>query len=152
MPAVVEDRLQRLEDAEAIRNLIARYGPLADAGDAAGVAALWTEDGEYDVGGFGVARAREEIAALIDARFHRELMAQGCAHVLSAPVIALDGDRAVATNQSVVFRRAGASFEAWRAAANRWELVRTAPGWRVARRINRPLDGSEAALALLGSV
>jgi len=41
MPTL-EERLQALEDREAIRALIARYGPLADSGDAAGVAALWT--------------------------------------------------------------------------------------------------------------
>lgn len=59
-------RIGRLEDIEAIRNLIASYGPLADSGDAAGVAALWTEDGEYDVGGYGIAKGRMAIAALID--------------------------------------------------------------------------------------
>ena len=152
MPREVDARPRRLDDLEEIRALIARYGPLADAGDAAGVAALWTEDGEYDVGGFGIARGGAEIAALIDAPFHRALMAHGCAHVLSAPAIALDGDRAVATNHSVVFRRVDDSFEAWRASANRWVLVRTADGWRVARRVNRPLDGNEAAQALLAGV
>ena len=35
-----DDRIRGLEDAEAIRNLIASYGPLADIGDAQGVAAL----------------------------------------------------------------------------------------------------------------
>jgi len=46
-------RITALEDQEAIRDLLARYGPLADAGDCAGAAALWTEDGVYEVGGFG---------------------------------------------------------------------------------------------------
>lgn len=146
-----EARLDALADAEDIRNLIARYGPLADAGDAAGVAGLWTEEGEYDVGGFGIARGREQIAALIDAPFHRALMAQGCAHVMSPPAIALDGDRATAINHSLVFRGEGEGYTVWRAAANRWELVRTADGWRVSRRVNRPLDGSDAAGALLAS-
>ena len=147
-----DERLRRLEDAEAIRNLIARYGPLADAGDAARVALLWSVDGEYDVGGVAVAHGRREIAALIDAPLHRALMAQGCAHALSSPAIALDGDRAVAVNHSLVLRREGGGYAVWRASANRWELVRTGEGWRVARRVNRPLDGREAARALLATV
>ena len=52
----LEARLQALEDAEAIRTLIARYGPLADQGDAEGVAQLWSEDGSYAIAGFGEAR------------------------------------------------------------------------------------------------
>ena len=51
----IEERLQRLEDIEAIRNLISRYSPLTDSGQAEAVARIWTEDGEYDIGGFTVA-------------------------------------------------------------------------------------------------
>jgi uncharacterized protein (TIGR02246 family) len=141
-------RLRRLEDREAIRDLIARYGPLADAGEAQALAALWCEDGEYDVGGFGVARGRAAIAALIDADFHRSLMTEGCAHILSPPAIDLDGDRAIAVNHSLVLRRQADNWTVWRAAANRWELARTSEGWRVERRVNRPLDGKPDARAL----
>jgi hypothetical protein len=38
----------------------------------------------------------------------------------------------------------------FRLAANRWEFVRTADGWRVERRTNRVL-GSEASLDVLRS-
>lgn len=145
----VEERLTALEDAEAIRNLVARYGALADAGEAAALAELWTEDGAYDVGGFAPARGRRAIAGLIDARLHRELMAEGCAHLLTPPTIELAGDRATAVNHSVVVRRSGDGYAVWRASANRWELVRTAAGWKVARRINRPLDGGDEARGLL---
>jgi hypothetical protein len=144
-------RLGRLEDREAIRDLIARYGPLADAGEAQALAALWCEDGEYDVGDFGIARGRAAIAALIDADFHRSLMAEGCAHFLSPPAIDLDGDRAIAVNHSLVLRRNGDGYAVWRASSNHWKLVRKLEGWRVRRRINRPLDGSEAAREMLRS-
>ena len=149
MPANVEQRLVALEDRAAIAELIARYGPLADAGDSAGVAALWTEDGEYDVGGFRVARGHAEIAGLIAGEIHRGLMAQGCAHVLSAPAIELAAQTARGVNYSAVLRKVGDGFETWRVSANRWEFVRTGAGWRVAKRINRPLDGTEAARKLL---
>ena len=144
-----EARLRALEDREAIRALIASYGPLADSGDAAGVAALWVEDGVYAVGGMGEARGRAAIAALIDGPIHRQLMADGCAHVLGPVAVELDGDTAVARGHSVVFRRRGDGFEALRVAANRWELARDGGGWRVLRRDNMLLDGADAARALL---
>lgn len=142
-------RVQALEDREAIRALIASYGPLADSGDAEGVAALWTPDGVYAVGGMGEARGRDAIAALIEGPLHQGLMADGCAHVLGPVAIQLETDRATATGHSVVFRRAGDGFEAWRASANRWALVRTEAGWLVERRDNQVLDGAEGARCLI---
>lgn len=138
----MDEAVQQLLDAEEIRNLIASYGPLADAGDAAGVAALWTEDGIYDVGGFGVARGRSEIAGLIESDTHRALMAAGCAHVLSPHHIEITGTRAVATGYSTVYRRTADGFEPWRVAANSWELLRTQSGWQVTLRRNRPIGGA----------
>lgn len=142
-------RLRDLEDREAIRDLIARYGPLADVGDAQGVASLWAEDGVYAIDGMGEAHGHAAIAALIADPVHQNLMADGCAHVLSAPAIELDGDRAVACCHSVVFRHEHGAWAPVRVAANRWELVRLDADWRVARRDNALLDGSAAARALL---
>ena len=147
--ATLEARLQTLEDREAIRALIASYGPLADAGDSAGLAALWTEDGSYGVGGMGTASGREAIAGLIDGPIHRALMADGCAHFLGPVAIDLDGDRASARGHSVVLRHTSSGFEVARVSANRWDLVRTADGWRVRHRENALLDGSEGVRALL---
>jgi len=139
----LQDRIMRLEDAETIRNLIASYGPLADQGDADGVAALWSETGEYDVGGFGMAKGREEIAALITGDTHKALMEQGCAHILSPHHVYLENDQAVATGYSTVFRKTGDAYEPWRVSANRWELSRQSDGnWLVDLRVNRPVDGS----------
>jgi hypothetical protein len=149
VPDTSARRLQALEDREAIRNLIASYGPLADSGDAAGVALLWAEDGVYAVDGFAEARGHAAIAALIAGPVHQALMARGCAHLLGAPVIDLDGDRARARCHSVVLAKAGEGWEAVRVAANRWELARTPKGWRVIRRDNALLDGRVAAQALL---
>lgn len=145
-------RLQRLEDIEAIRNLLASYGPLADSGDAEGVAKLWSEDGEYAVGGFGTARGHIEIAALIESETHRGLMKTGCAHVLSPHRIDISGDQAEAVGYSIVLRKAGDSFEPWRVSANRWLLAREGALWRVKKRKNAPLDGSAGAIAILGAM
>lgn len=146
---VLANRLQALEDREAIRMLIASYGPLADCGDSMGLASLWTEDGSYGIGGLGVAQGQAAIAGLIDGPVHQELMANGCAHLLGPVAIDLDGDRATARGHSVVFRHADGQFEAARVSANYWDLVRTDDGWRVSHRENALLDGSEAARTLL---
>lgn len=148
----LEDRIVALEDREAIRNLIATYGPLADSGDATAIAALWTADGAYEVVGFATAKGQREIAALIEGPTHQALMAQGCAHLLGPVTIDVNGDTATARGHSVVFRNApnGAdSFEVYRVAANRWSLMRTGEGWRVVHRANALLDGAEAARILL---
>jgi len=144
-------RLLALEDRAAIENLIASYGPLADSGDASGIARLWTIDGTYTVGGFGTATGRDQIARLIDGPTHQELMRNGCAHVLSPHAIALDCDQATATGYSIVFRKQGDRFEAWRVSANRWQFLRTGDGWRVKHRDNSPIDSSDAERILLRS-
>lgn len=149
MPESIAERLRTLEDREAIRDLIARYGPLADAGDPQAVAALWSEDGSYTVGGMGEARGRSAIAALISGPLHQSLLDDGCAHVLTSPAIDLAGDSAVARCHSVVFRHEDGEWAAVRVSANRWELARTSAGWRVVRRENALLDGAAAARALL---
>lgn len=144
--------MQTLEDRAAIADLIARYGLLADAGDAAGVAMMWTDDGVYAVDGFPEACGHAAIAALIDGPVHRELMARGCAHLLGRPTITLDGERAVARCHSVVLARADSGWEPVRVAANRWELIRDAAGrWLVTRRDNVLLDGRARAQALFGA-
>lgn len=145
----LESRLAELEDRESIRNLIASYGPLADTGDAAAIAALWAEDGVYEVGGYGEHTGHAAIAALFTAGTHLALMRDGCAHLLGPLHISLEGECATAIGHSCVFRHGSSGFEAWRVSANRWHLEKTCSGWRVRRRINRPLDGTEAARLLL---
>ena len=144
-------RLQVLEDREAIRELIARYGPLADRGDASALAALWEEEGMYEIVGFSTARGRAEIAALIEAPYHCALMADGCAHVLGPVAVTVERDSATATGHSVVFRHHEGTFSAFRVSANRWTLRRDAKDghWRVRHRRNALLDGAEAARVLL---
>lgn len=147
----LEARLALLEDHEAIRTLIARYGPLADSGNSTALARLWTEDGEYEVIGFAAARGHTAIAALIDGAHHRALMADGCAHLLGPVAVEISGNTAQARGHSVVFRHGPDGFFVDRVAANRWDLVRTAAGWRVRRRTNALLDGAAAAQALLAA-
>jgi uncharacterized protein (TIGR02246 family) len=148
--ALLEERLRRAEDRLAIGDLIASYGPLVDAGDASGTAALWTEDGSYDVD-TGRYDGRDGIADMVGSSAHQGLLGRGCAHVTTPPWVEVDGDRAVAVchSQLVVRRQDGAGFDVLRATAHRFELVRTDRGWRISRRTGRLLDGGDAARQLL---
>ena len=58
----LEDRLERAENVEKIRNLKARYCDLCDDGyDADGLCDLFTEDGVWDGGILGVFEGRENL-------------------------------------------------------------------------------------------
>ena len=56
--AAVSERLSRLEDLLEIQGLFVDYGRMCDEADHAGYAALFTEDGEVDLGPHGGARGR----------------------------------------------------------------------------------------------
>jgi uncharacterized protein (TIGR02246 family) len=144
----ISETLRVLEDEREIIRLISSYGPAVDSGQSEVAAAIWTDDGVYDTDS-AVWRGRAEIAGMVEGSFHQQLIAEGAAHVVGVPHIRVDGHRAVATCYSRVFRHGEGGFEVWRVAVNRWELVRTAEGWRTAYRTNRLLDGSEAARELL---
>ncbi|MEW2459309.1 MULTISPECIES: nuclear transport factor 2 family protein [Microbacterium] len=145
--ADLERRLRALEDRAEIAELIARYGPAVDSADAAEVSALWAADGTYRFD--DTVLDADGIRTLVDLPSHREYLRRGCAHVLSAPRIEIDGDTAVAVTHSVVLLRDGDHWEAERVSANRWELVRTTNGWRVRERRNHLLDGDAVARELL---
>lgn len=140
-------RMQAMEDRHAITELIARYGFLADRWDVAGVAALWTEDGIYDVCGYGVHRGTAAITALLERQFRQTIQARVAAHIISAPMITLEGDTARVTTLSCWLRRGGAGWEAYYLATDEWQLARTPAGWRVATRCNRPVDDRPAVQA-----
>ena len=133
-----------MSDVEEITQLVAAYGPAVDAGDAEAVAGLFTEDGWYDVAGRRY-EGRAALSAMVRGDAHQSLLARGVAHLMGLPRVTVDGDRAVAVNHSTVYLEG----QVWRVAANRWELVRTPDGWRVATRTNRLLDGSTEARELL---
>jgi hypothetical protein len=152
MSIALEDlaaRVRLLEDREELRQLVAQYGPMADSGDAEGASQLWTEDGRYEVVGFGEAKGQAAIAGLLETDEHHRLMREGCAHFLGPVAINVNGDEASARGHSVVFLRQETGFIVYRVAANRWEFRRTEAGWRVTQRSNALLDGAPEARLLL---
>ena len=140
----LEARLGALEDERAIAALVASYGPLVDAGAADDVADLWTRDGVYDVDEM-VMTGRDELAAMVRSRHHRQWIEAGCAHFLGPTHVTLDGDAAVAVCHSLMVVRSDGQFVVRRATANHWALTRTSDGWRAERRTSRVLDGRHEA-------
>jgi hypothetical protein len=159
----LEERIRAIEDRLEIYNLIASHPPSADTGDRDHVAASWVEDGIFDRGeNLSSPRGRDTIADHVLGPEHQAAIARGLAHFTGLPHVVIDGDNAVVTSylQILVPRTQGEpvdvpnhgsskGFRVHRMSANRWELVRTAQGWKIKRRTLRALDGSESARTIL---
>ncbi|MEU6379144.1 nuclear transport factor 2 family protein [Streptomyces sp. NPDC046909] len=137
-------RVRALEDQLEITQLVARYGPAVDSGSGEAAAALWTEDGTFDVAGHLRMKGRDDIVAMVHGAGHQSLVRAGCAHVLTVPHIVVDGDRATGRSYALNIRwdPAADGFRVARVSANTWRWVRTEQGWRVEERVNANLDGS----------
>ncbi len=146
--AALEQRVQRLEDEVAILRLINSWGPAVDTGSSEAAGALWDENGvlESDLSHLVGPAA---VVTMVDSDGQQELIRQGCAHVQTAPMVAVDGDRAEAVTYSQVYLHSTDGHSIWRVSANRWEFARTAAGWRVTRRANRVIDGGPEARQIL---
>lgn len=155
--AAAEAGLARAADELAVMRILASYSPRVDSGDAEGVAALWTEDGVYDVD-TGRLDGRAGIEEMVRGEAHQGLIAHGCGHVPSLPVVLLDGDRAVATGYTQLVARSSrpGRYTVLRVTASRWELERRGPvdapdrGWRVVLRTARAVTDDGEGRALLG--
>ena len=158
----LEARLRAVEDRLEILNLIASHPPSADTGADQYVRSIYVDDGVIDLGGGKAANGKEAVAAIVKTPGHQAAIAGGLAHFAGLPHIVLDGDKATVTSylqiltphptaEPVEVPNHGVSkgFRIHRVGANRWELVRTAAGWKIKRRTLRPLDGSEPARDLL---
>ena len=158
-----EQRLRAIEDRLEILNLIASHPPSADTSADYYTVQVYAEDGVFDRGeNLMGAKGNKEVAAIMQTPGHQAAIAGGLAHFAGLPHIAIDGDEAVVTSylqiltpqktgEPVEVPNHGASrgFRIHRVGANRWELTRTAQGWKIKRRTLRPLDGSEPARKLL---
>jgi hypothetical protein len=160
----LEDRIRAIEDRLEIYNLIAGHPPSADTGSGEFAASMWAEDGVFDQG--GTLRSGREIANFTSPQF-QAAMKQGIAHFTGLPHIRVMGDKAVVTSylQVVAPDRAAApdplsahpppegaqGYRIHRLSANRWDLVRTAQGWKIARRTLRLIEGKDASREVLRS-
>jgi len=158
-----EQRIRAIEDRLEIYNLIASHPPSADTGADYYAEATYMEDGVFDRGpGLAGATGNKALGALLKSEGHQAAIAGGLAHFAGLPYIALDGDRAVVTSylqiltphksgEAIEVPNHGASrgYHIHRVVTNRWELVRTAAGWKIKRRTIRLVDGSEPSREIL---
>ena len=150
--AAIERRLVMLEDERDIARLIASYGPLVDAGDADGAAALWTADGSYDVGDW-LMESSDEIAAMVRSDAHQGLIANGCCHFFGPPVVEVSGDEAVAVCESTLLvRRESGGYAVARAGVHVLRLRRDEGRWRITSRVARQFDGTAAGPDLIAGI
>ncbi len=152
----IADRLRAVEDQLEIYNLIASHPPSADTGADYYTRIAYVEDGELDLGRGKAVTGNEAIAAVTKTASHQAAIAGGLAHFAGLPRIELDGDRATVTSylqiltphptaapHEVPNHGVSTGFRIHRVAANRWELERTADGWKIRRRTVRTIDGTE---------
>jgi SnoaL-like domain len=159
----LEQRIRAIEDRLEIYNLIAGHPPSADTGADYYAEAVYTEDGVFDRGpDLSGATGNKAIAASLKSAGHQAAIAGGLAHFTGLPHIALDGDRAIVTSylqilapyksgEPIEVPNHGASrgYHIHRVVTNRWELARTATGWKIKRRTIRLVDGSEPSREIL---
>lgn len=146
--AALERRVQLLEDEVAVLRLVNSWGPAVDTGNSEAAGALFDEAGvlESDLSHL---EGPDAVVAMVESDGQQSLIRQGCAHVQSAPIVTIDGDRAEVVTYSQVYLHSDQGHHVWRVSANQWQFARTPRGWRVTRRSNRVIDGSPDAHQIL---
>jgi SnoaL-like domain len=158
-----EQRIKAIEDRLEIYNLIAGHPPSADTGADYYAEAVYTEDGVFDRGpDLSGATGNKAMAANLRSEGHQAAIAGGLAHFTGLPFIELNGDTAVVTSylQILVPHKSGEAiavpnhgssrgYHIHRVVTNRWDLVRTAAGWKIKRRTLRLVDGTEPSREIL---
>lgn len=130
----LEARVRRLEAAEDIRSLKARYCDLCDTGyDAAALSALFVDDAVWDGGEVGVFEGRAAIERFFAGT--GRALALAIHHVTNAALQVSD-DAGSATGRWYLLQCATRRHDnqaLWLAARYEDSFVRTADGWRFAR-------------------
>lgn len=159
----LEQRIAAIEDRLEIYNLIAGHPPSADTGADYYAEAVYAEDGVFDRGAnLAGAEGNKAVAAMLKSPGHQAAIAGGLAHFTGLPHVVLDGDTAMVTSylQILAPRQSGEMTEVpnhgvsrgyhiHRVVVTRWDLIRTASGWKIKRRTLRLVDGSEPSRELL---
>ena len=147
----IEDRLQALEDRQAIYQVVCGYGYAVDGLNAEAVGSCYVDDGVYAVGDIGRIEGRAAIEAITRDPGHLAYVGAGCAHISTLPYVLIEGERAVATCHTMVNMHGADGFFIGRLSASRIELARQSDGgWKIVHRQNFMLDGNPGASELLG--
>ena len=136
MGLTLEERLARLEDIAEIERLIMDYARHLDARDLHAYSRLFCADGEWS-GNTGHAKGPDAIQAMLEERLAPNPPAPGptSRHVVSNPVIEVEGESATASVTWALIRR-GDGDEPELALLGHYddELAREDGRWRFKRR------------------
>lgn len=138
----LEERLTRIEDELAVRNLLTKYGMACDLNSTEALLELLEEDVEMEVDGNWRMSGHEEAKQLLEGPIHQAFESR-CAHLLSPYAVEVDGDEATATGYTVVIlgEAEGEGFGVERLSFNRWGLRKRDGRWRIARRATALVRG-----------
>jgi len=133
------DRLQRLEDREAIRQLLMDYGRYLDKRDFASFSTLFAEkEGEW-IGGMGKAKSPESIRKLMESTIGSDKtgnIAGANCHLFTNETIQVVGDQAKA-NTKWIFMVQNSSKQPQPFYVGHYEdtLIREGGRWKFMRRV-----------------
>lgn len=126
-------------DVASIQQLYGLYGHVMDDHDWSRLGDLFTEDCVFDATALGVPvmESWEAIAAATETNPQAPL----AHHVTNVFVERIDGGTAEVRAKAIGIYAKGRAFSG----DYRDTLVRTAAGWRISHRVNRPLGGGDSA-------
>lgn len=140
----MKDKLQYLLDVHEIREVSVRYNRYADASDGQRFAALFTEDGEFDIVGDRTYRGRAEIASVCNG-------STGIMHIAVDSIVEVNGDSAIQTSKLIVGKisQDSGSMDFIGTTTMRDFFVREDGSWLIKRRQSHLDTDPKTALARL---
>lgn len=149
-------RLRATEDRLEILNLLAGSAFSSDVASESYWTKMFTEDATFDRG-VKQDKGREEVLKIINAPEQKVAIKAGMTHLAMLPHIKLKGDSAVATGYLLIVMPDSAAshvklagkgvspgFSIYQLTINKYTLVRTTDGWKVTKRIVRPIAAEDA--------
>lgn len=150
------ERVTATEDRLEILNLLAGSAISSDVASEAYWTKMFTHDAIFDRGA-KQDKGREEILKIINDPNQKAAIKAGMTHLPMLPHIMLNGNRAVATGYLLIVMPDSAAshvklagkgvspgFSIYQLTINKWEFVRTNDGWKVSKRIVRPLSSDDS--------
>jgi ketosteroid isomerase-like protein len=151
------DRITATEDRLEILNLLAGSAFSSDVASAAYWKKMFTDDAVFDRGQGLQDKGRTDILKIVNDPSQKEASKAGMTHLAMLPHITLKGDSAVATGYLLIVmpdsaashvklagKGVSSGFSIFQVTTNRWQLVRTADGWKVSKRTVRPLSSDDS--------
>ena len=149
-------RLTATEDRLEILNLLAGSAFSSDVASESYWTKMFTEDATFDRG-VKQDQGREEVLKIIKAPEQKVAIKAGMTHLAMLPHIKLKGDSAVATGYLLIVMPDSAAshvklagkgvspgFSIYQLTINKYTLVRTTDGWKVTKRVVRPIAAEDA--------